>query len=601
MADSHTCREIEGGNAIFSAGCALSGFNLNASIRITNKLSIKADANTVLISWHRSARIKRATMEAVLHSVAEAPKSFRQAHPSLRGRWEINKVVGFYQPEHALAAVKHFNGNPDVQAQTLYTVYITAPKELSDAVLLDVEEIMSQIVKTIATWGEPRKDMFTKQDMVTLHLSGSDREEIIDLKKVLEAIFTGRIATIGRGKPPKRYEIWHDFFAMPPGGVWLQHLARDMGVIIMSDRSQRRLRIYAGEDHGVYPTVERQLAKKVSVLADSEEVHTVQFDPKEFRKFLLSDKFAEIQTRLGKSNVSLDIVKKTLVLHCSHNDACDITSEFSMPGLPPPPLACLMCPQCGDITKDIEFSTCGHVICMDCFDHQLQVASSDLTSNHFPMVCWHDGCEQPIAISDLRKHVPATLIDILLQASLTYYIRSHPEIYRNCRTPDCRSVYCRNGSYEIFTCPTCFAQTCTLCHAEPHVGWTCDSYKAHLHSNEQNQKLLDDYKAIAGTKECPKCATLIEKIDGCNHVECSGCHGHLCWECVKVFASPDAAYQHMNDAHGGNGLVDEERDDESEFDSDEAEAGDGDDNEEEVADGTNLWDRLREAMARMPI
>jgi hypothetical protein len=594
MADPPIHREIDGGNAIFSAGCTLSGFNLNASIRITNKLSIKADANTVLISWRPDAKITRAMMEAMLHSVAEAPRFFRQSHPSLCGRWEINKVAGFYQPEHALAAVKHFNGDPDVEARKLYTVYFTAPKELSDAILLDVEEIMSQAAEATATWEEPKKDMFTKQDMVTLHLSGIDREEIVDLKKVLEAVFAGRVAITEGGKRAKRYEIWHDFFATPSGGVWLQHLAREMDLIIMSDRSQRRLRIYGEEDHVRHSIVERRLVGKVNALDAQEKTHTIQFDPKEFRKFLVSDKVAQVQTRLGKSNVSLDIVRKALVLHCSRKDACDITSELSIPGLPP--LVCLLCPQCGNMTNDINFSACGHASCRECFDHQLQVASSDLTGNHFPLVCWHQSCEEPIAISDLRNSATATVVDAVLKASLTYYIRSNPEVYRNCRTPDCRSVYCRNGSYEIFTCPTCLAQTCTLCHDEPHISWTCKEYESHLRNNKQNEQLLDDYKAIAGTKACPKCATLIEKVDGCNHVECSGCHGHLCWECVKVFASPDAAYQHMNDAHGGNGLVDEERDDESELDSDEAE-----DDTEENADGTNFWDRFHEEIMAVEI
>jgi hypothetical protein len=567
MADSNVYRQIEGGNAMFSAGYALSGFNLNASIRVTNKLSIKADANTILISWGPNARKGRAMIEAVLHSVAGVPRFFRQSQPSIHGRWETNKVAGFYQPEHALAALKHFNGDPNVETQKLYTVYFTAPKEVADAVLLDVEEIMSQTAKAAAVWEEPKKDMFTNQDMVTLHLSGTDRGEIVDMKRILEAIFAGRVATTGRGRLGKPHEIWHDFFATPPGGVWLQHLARDMGLIIMSDKSQRRLRIYAGEEHAVTVSImERNITNKVSALNVLKEAHTIQFDPKEFRKFLVSDKFAQVQTRVGNSNVSLDIVKKTLVLHCSRKTACAI-SELGLPDLPP--LARLMCPQCGDVTDDISFSTCGHVTCEECFDHQLQVASSDLTGSHFPLVCWHEGCVQPIDITDLRSNATSTVIDSLLKASLTYYIRSHPDHYRNCRTPDCRSVYYRNGSYEIFTCPTCLAQTCTLCHAEPHVGWTCEEYESHLRKNKRNERLLDDYKTIAGTKECPKCATLIEKVDGCNHVECSGCHGHLCWECVKVFASSEAAYQHMNDAHGGNGLVDEERDDESEFDSDE--------------------------------
>jgi LSD1 subclass zinc finger protein len=55
-----------------------------------------------------------------------------------------------------------------------------------------------------------------------------------------------------------------------------------------------------------------------------------------------------------------------------------------------------------------------------------------------------------------------------------------------------------------------------------------------MDKSRKNEHLLDDYKRAAGTKDCPKCATLIEKTDGCNHIECSGCHGHICWY-VRVY------------------------------------------------------------------
>jgi hypothetical protein len=602
MSDSGINRHIEGGNATFSAGCALSGFNLNPSIRITNQLSIKADANTILTSWRPRTKPEHKIVEAVLHSVAGAPRFCYKAHSSIGGLWNTNTIAGFHQPEHALAALKYFSGNSDVDAQVVYTVYFRAPKELSDAVLLDVEEIMSQTAEAEVVWEKPKKDMHTKQDMVTLRLSGTDREEIVDMKRILEAIFAGRVATAGRDGSGKRYEIWHDFFATPPGYVWLQHLARDKGVIIMSDKLQRRLRIYSDEESGIdCGNVERRIAEKVYALDALEEIHTIQFDFKQFRDCLVLNKVAEVQRRLGKSSVSLDIVTKTLILHCSREDAYAIALELSLPDLLP--LVCLMCPQCGDMTTDIRFSNCGHMTCRACFDHQLQVASSDLTGNHFPLLCWHEGCELPIAISDLRKHATATMFDALLKASLTYYIRSCPDLYRNCRTPDCRSVYDRSGHYEIFTCPTCLEQTCTLCHAKPHVGWTCEEHKSHLRTNKRNERLLDDYKATAGTKDCPKCATLIEKVDGCNHVECSGCHGHICWECVRVFASSEAAYKHMNDVHGGNGygLVDEEADDELEFDNDEAEDGNEDDNERDDRGLPNLVNLLHEFFDRVHI
>lgn len=412
------------------------------------------------------------------------------------------------------------------------------------------------------------------------------------MKRILEAIFSGRVATAGLGGHAARYEIWHDFFATASGAKWLQHLAREKDVIIMSDKFQQRLCIYDPEqDDARMRLVERDLAEKAIMLSTWEETTTIQFTSKDFRELLKSDKIARVQNKLGESKVSLDVLKKTLVLHCPRQTAWLLTFELNLP-LPPSTSTSNnhTCPQCGDATNDVKLSKCGHFTCKECFDHQLQVASSDLISDHFPLVCWHEFCGQPIAIADLRKYATGTMIDALLKASLTYYIRSFPDIYRNCRAPDCKAVYRRNGSFEIFTCPTCLTQTCTLCHAEPHIGWTCAKYESHLLRNEHNEQLLDEYKTVAGTKECPKCATLIEKVDGCNHVECSGCHGHMCWVCLKVFPQSEAAYQHMNDAHGGNGLVEGEDDEDSDSDSDEEESGDDDDDEWE--DGNDFADLI---------
>ncbi|KAF1847450.1 uncharacterized protein K460DRAFT_374509 [Cucurbitaria berberidis CBS 394.84] len=557
MADFEIHRHIEGGNVRFIAGCALSGFDLNPSIRITNRLSIKSDANTILVSWRPSTEIGSLMIKGVLQSVAGPLRFCHRPPPDVRGRWHGNTIAGFYHPEHAQAALKHFSGSTEIEVQVVYTVYFTAPKELSDVVLLDVEDIASQIPEAKITWEEPRGGM------VTLRLSGTRQENIVDMKRILEAIYAGRIAT--SSLQATRYEIWHDFFATPPGEVWLQHLARDTRVVIMSDRLQRRLRIYDPEEDDIHKGyVEQKLAEKVAELDAWQESHAIQLDVKDFRKLIASETVAKAQKKLGRANVSLDILKKTLVLRCPRKAAYLVTYELNLP-LPPPDIrrAKRECPQCGDATTDIEFSGCGHVACRDCFDHQLRVASSDLTGNHFPLVCWHEYCGQPVSIPDLRKYATGTVVDSLLKASLTYHIRSSPDIYRNCRTPDCQSVYLRNGSYEIFTCPNCLTQTCTLCHTEPHVGWTCAEFDAHLRKTQVNEHLLDGYKARAGTKDCPKCATLIEKVDGCNHVECSGCHGHICWVCLKVFTRSDAIYQHMNDAHGGNGLVDDGEDEDT--------------------------------------
>lgn len=55
-----------------------------------------------------------------------------------------------------------------LEVRIVYTVYFTASKELSGAVLIDVEEIVSQIPEARITWEDPR------DGMVTLRLSGTD-------------------------------------------------------------------------------------------------------------------------------------------------------------------------------------------------------------------------------------------------------------------------------------------------------------------------------------------------------------------------------------------------------------------------------------------
>jgi len=564
MTTSSIHRHIEGGNAEFFAGCVLSGFSLNPSIRITNEFSMEADANTILISWRPSSDFGSSVMKDNLQSVAGSLRFYytvdidNTLHSTVRGRLPTNTIAGFYQPEHALAALKHLSGNAELDAHLMYTVYFTAPKDLCDPVMANVEDIMSQVAGANAVWGEPR------EGMITLRLSGTNQEKVVDMKRILEAMLSGRIATTGLDGHAARYEIWHDFFATASGAGWLQDLARENGVIIMSDRFQQRLRVHDPEqDDARMGLVEHTLAEKASMQSTWEETTTIQFTLKNFQQLLTSDKLARARVKLGESNVSLDVLKKALVLHCPQQTAWLVTSELNLP------IPHHTCPFCDDATNDVKLSECSHYICKECFDHQLQVASSDLSNDYFPLVCWHEYCKQPLAIADLHKYATGTMIDALLKASLTYHIRSSPDIYRNCRAPDCKAVYQRDASREIFTCPTFLTQTCTLCHAEPHVGWTCA--ESHVLKNKHNEQLLDEYKAFAGTKECRKCATLIEKVDGCNHVECNVCHGHICWVCLKVFSQMGAVYQHMNDAHGGNGLVEGTDDEDSDPDSDDDE------------------------------
>lgn len=58
-------------------------------------------------------------------------------------------------------------------------------------------------------------------------------------------------------------------------------------------------------------------------------------------------------------------------------------------------------------------------------------------------------------------------------------------------------------------------------------------------------------------KECPRCGVMIEKTMGCNHMECTNCGCHWCFQCSAAFSDPDDVYTHMRQEHGTIGLLDD--------------------------------------------
>lgn len=84
---------------------------------------------------------------------------------------------------------------------------------------------------------------------------------------------------------------------------------------------------------------------------------------------------------------------------------------------------------------------------------------------------------------------------------------------------------------------------------------TCAEYQGSLYLEANH-----DFMRENGIKECPRCATPIEKDGGCNHMTCPGCHMHICWNCLASFEEPGACYEHLTEVHGGNGLHEQEFD-----------------------------------------
>ncbi|OBT42796.1 hypothetical protein VE00_06586 [Pseudogymnoascus sp. WSF 3629] len=77
--------------------------------------------------------------------------------------------------------------------------------------------------------------------------------------------------------------------------------------------------------------------------------------------------------------------------------------------------------------------------------------------------------------------------------------------------------------------------------APPEVkGWKCEPC--------ETAKVGERFKA------CPGCGTMVEKVDGCDHITCTveGCETEWCFVCRGVF-DEETIYGHMEEEHGGYG------------------------------------------------
>jgi hypothetical protein len=105
---------------------------------------------------------------------------------------------------------------------------------------------------------------------------------------------------------------------------------------------------------------------------------------------------------------------------------------------------------------------------------------------------------------------------------------------------DCNRVI-RNTRQEPSEC-TCGSVFCGFCGLENHgcipCGWLQEWIEKELRDDETDAWLK------AHTKACPHCSVRIEKLDGCNHMNCQSCDSHFCWFCNLKCWSPGVGGDH---------------------------------------------------------
>ncbi|PKI72668.1 hypothetical protein CRG98_006919 [Punica granatum] len=203
------------------------------------------------------------------------------------------------------------------------------------------------------------------------------------------------------------------------------------------------------------------------------------------------------------------------------------------------------CPICLCTVEDgHRLEGCSHLFCRSCLVEQCESAIKDL--DILPICCAHEGCNAPVLITDLKTLLPTERLEELFRASLGKFVATSGGLLRFCPSPDCPSIYRVGTLREPFICGACFVETCTSCHLEYHPSVPCERYKQF--KEDPDLSLKDWCQGKEYVKVCPVCGYTIEKVDGCNHMECR-CGRHICWVCLKFFSTSDLCYEHLRSVH----------------------------------------------------
>lgn len=85
---------------------------------------------------------------------------------------------------------------------------------------------------------------------------------------------------------------------------------------------------------------------------------------------------------------------------------------------------------------------------------------------------------------------------------------------------------------HIVNCHECDTEFCYF-HSNAHTGRTCEEY-------EEQQRVVDEKSAEylrEHSKCCPKCGMNVQKMDGCNQMQCPKCQTHFCWLCLAIIGN----------------------------------------------------------------
>ncbi|KAM0727733.1 E3 ubiquitin-protein ligase RNF14 [Formica fusca] len=215
----------------------------------------------------------------------------------------------------------------------------------------------------------------------------------------------------------------------------------------------------------------------------------------------------------------------------------------------------------------IELKNCGHVYCKDCIEEHIRIKINE----HIKIIsCPTLDCSFEINDNDIKTLCPSLFSryeELLLRVTLN---TMDDVIY--CPRISCQNPMIKDPSDTAPICPICNYCFCIYCYKLYHGAAPCEI------ASDDIKKLINDYKNSDdkkrkllerkygrrqiqlveetltteylqdNTRSCPKCHSLISKIEGCNKMTCKHCQSCFCWLCGQQITLMNG-YGHFTSAN----------------------------------------------------
>lgn len=191
---------------------------------------------------------------------------------------------------------------------------------------------------------------------------------------------------------------------------------------------------------------------------------------------------------------------------------------------------------------------CNHRYCVNCYRQYLAQKIKE-EGEAARIQCPTEGCNR-IVDSKSMDLLVASELRSRYQVLLT---RTYVEDKANlkwCPAPNCEyAVDCGIKPRDMgrivptVTC-ACHHRFCFGCTMNDHLPAPCTLVKQWLKKCEDDSETANWISA--NTKECPKCASTIEKNGGCNHMTCRKCKHEFCWMCMGLWSEHGQSWYNCN-------------------------------------------------------